>query len=74
MVHSKRICNACRANATIKEDGVTYTAIAWHCPVCTKGHCKHVASYAEGKQRVCSDCKIAAMDSRAIQRGSNEAA
>jgi hypothetical protein len=66
MTISKRLCNVCRSSATKK--GETYTAIAWRCPVCLRGSCRHVPSYPIKNQRVCSDCLVAHLDEEAIKK------
>jgi hypothetical protein len=64
---SKRICSSCRTSATLNDKG-EYSAISWKCPRCTKGFCRHVASYPVKKDRVCSECFIEHLDEQAIEK------
>jgi hypothetical protein len=67
MPFSKRICNVCRKNPTVK-DGVC-TAISWRCSRCFKGACRHVPSYPIKKEAVCGECFAIHLDQQAIQKG-----
>jgi hypothetical protein len=69
---SKRLCNVCRANAEKK--GEAYTAIAWRCPVCARGSCRHVPSYPVKGQRVCAECMVDYLDKNAIEKSGKSAA
>ena len=71
MTISKRLCNVCRANAEKK--GETYTAIAWRCPVCLRGSCRHVPSYPVKGKHVCAECMVDYLDKSAIKKSEDAA-
>jgi hypothetical protein len=69
---TKRICNRCSEAEMVRiKDGIA-TAVAWKCPRCFKGYCKHKRTWGKGK--VCEACYIIELDEQAIKRSAKKSA